>query len=429
MNAGPARAATIALELALHLQPSDRYDRSHIWKKSQSEDPMGRFADMAGSTWPLPRIQVASDDGASRPGEAVAPRNAPPATGVPGIPAEDRIVRPATPADHPAIIALMAKVSHLPADHPNLRPDHFHWKFTLPRGDHHEPRNWVVEQDGRIVGHFGLWPVWIRTLAGEVDCMHGLDWVASPDARGSGALAVEPAHRQRSARCIAGGSRDALRARPRMGFRYVQDLVHFARPVRPFRQARNRVERFPLLRLPFTLWWRYWPPARHRGWEASAITPEALPESLYPTPSEGMGVFRRSADLFRYLLACPIAPVTLYRARGPDAEGYFCIARAPGVARIIDAWTPSASADHWAALYECAWRTAAADPEVCEVVTLVGITRAQEGLRRAGFRARESIEFCVSGRIAPLADCSEFHFQWIDNDKSVWHRGIYSYYT
>lgn len=333
-------------------------------------------------------------------------------------------MRPSTEADHPAINALMCEVFGIPRDYTSIRADQLRWKYAAPRADFAGERAWIAEQGGAIVAHFGLWPLWIRTPEREIAALHGFDWTARPDAAGAGALLLKKAMQRRGAACAAGGSDDARPMFPALGFRTVQALWHWVRPVRPFKQALNRREWDAPLRLPRSLYWRYWPPVVASDWRAQSIAPEAMPDTLWPRPEPGLTVFRRNAALFRYLAACPTTPMRLYHATGARAEGYFCLARVPGVARIVDAWTASPAIEDWASLYACAFHAAAADPDVCEVVTLAGIARAQAALGRVGFRQRHPIELRVAG---PVDAHGELHFQWIDNDKGFWHRGRFEY--
>ena len=341
-------------------------------------------------------------------------------------------LRTSTEADHPAIASLMSSVFGTGHDHPTVRPDHFRWKYLVPRSDYAAERAWIVEQDGEIVAHIGVWPLWIRTLDGpdvhEIPALHGFDWTAKADVAGAGALVLKKAIKVRGAACVAGGSDGARPMFQPLGFRTTQVLTHWARPTRPLKQAINRRER-EVVFLPRNLFWRYWPPLKVADWRVEQVAPEAMPEALWPRPEPGLAVFRRSAALFRYLADCPITPVRLYRSKGPEAEGYFCLSRVPGVAKIIDAWTPSTSIDDWAALYASAYREAMTDPEVCEVSTLAGIARANEALRRIGFRRCGDIDFRLAERAGVIQAGREYHFQWVDNDKGIWHRNRRDYRT
>jgi len=317
----------------------------------------------------------------------------------------------------------------LPADHPTVRPDAFHWKYATTRDDCPDPRGWVVEDDGEIVAHMGSWPHWIMTPDDDVPSLHGLDWAAKPGARGAGPLVCRTPVDQRGAACISGGSDDADRVLATIGFTKVATLQYWARPARPFRQMRNRVERYAPLRLPRSLWWRYWPPMPATDWQVHAVSPDELSARLWPLPERDVVLFRRSAAFYRWLVQCPTTPVRLYRATGRNAQGYFAISRPPGVARIVDAWTHSRAVEDWMQLLSSAWETALDDPDVCEVSTLTGLERVREALDRLGFRHRETIPLRLTGAAMPLAASREFGFQWVDGDKCIWQNGQYGYHT
>lgn len=207
-------------------------------------------------------------------------------------------------------------------------------------------------------------------------------------------------------------------------------MTLWARPARPLKQALTHQQRDAWLaaRWVRNSYWRYWPPLGP-GWRVEEVVPEEVPEALWPRPEPHLAVFRRSSALFRYLAGCGSARIRLYRAAGTRTEGYFCLSRVPGVAKIIDAWTPSPAIEDWAALYASAFREALADPEVCEVVTLAGIARATLALYRTGFRSRGVMNLRLAEKVGIIQPGWEFHFQMVDNDSGFRHIGRPEYVT
>jgi len=343
-------------------------------------------------------------------------------------------VRPSTEADHVAIVSFLCDIFGESEGESeafsSVQADQVQWKFSVPRGDYKGDRSWVIEHNGELIAHGGVWPLWILTVEGETAGLHVIDWAGKPGAAGAGAFLMRQLGRLGTFTCAAGGSKDAEKILPLLGFRVAHQLTLWARPARPLKQALTHQQRDARLpaRWARNTYWRYWPPLGP-SWQVEEVVPEEFPEALWPHPEPYLAVFRRSSALFRYLAGCRSARIRLYRAVGRRTEGYFCLSRVPGVAKIIDAWTPSAAVEDWVALYASAFRKALADPEVCEVVTLAGIARANQALHRTGFRPRDVMSLMLNGKSRLIQPGREFHFQMVDNDKGFRHIGRADYVT
>jgi hypothetical protein len=337
-------------------------------------------------------------------------------------------LRPYEVGEDSKVSALLCEVFGSSRDFPSVRSDQIHWKYHVPRRDYLAARGWIIERDGEIVAHCGVWPVWLRTVDGEVSGLHAFDWAAKAGVAGVGATIFKQLNKSGELACAVGGSDDALKILPVLGFRSAQPLTYWARPARPMRQSMSESchnARW-LARWARRWYWRYWPPIK-ADWRVETIAPDQVPEELWPHPEPNLAVFRRSAELFRYLAGCPTAQICLYRAVGPNSAGYFCLCLVPGVARIIDLWTPSTAVEDWAALYASAYCQAITFPDVNEVVTLAGILRANQALRKIGFRARGMVDLTLAGKAGLIQPGREIHFQWADNDKGFWHMGVPAY--
>src|ERR1700691_5918774 len=94
--------------------------------------------------------------------------------------------RPTTIADEERLIEFLTRAFATDRKANFLNPAMLRWKYWDPRGDFAEPRSFVMERDGQIVAHVGLWPVTVRTGARVEHGIHAMDWAAAPQAPGAG---------------------------------------------------------------------------------------------------------------------------------------------------------------------------------------------------------------------------------------------------
>jgi hypothetical protein len=208
---------------------------------------------------------------------------------------------------------------------------------------------------------------------------------------------------------------------PVAGFRPHGELCWFARPVRPLAQALTTTRKS--LKLPARLlrntFWRLSPPlSAPRGWSASRIAPERIPEDLWPRPSAAIAVTARDAAFYRYVLDAPSARHVLFGLeQHGQVTGYFCLAFARHVARIADLWLPSAKIEDWCAGYRTAAMIAARDRDVCEVTAWASTRTAKAALDAAGFRLRDRSAVSVFGDVT-LLEGRSLQVQMVDCDAS-----------
>ena len=111
--------------------------------------------------------------------------------------------------------------------------------------------------------------------------------------------------------------------------------------------------------------------------------------SLAASALPATAVTARDAGLYQYFVDAPTARHMLFGVRKRGAlVGYFCLSRAPHVARIADLWLPSTSADDWIAAFRTAAAVAAGDADVYEVTAWATTALTAGALARAGFRLR-----------------------------------------
>jgi hypothetical protein len=340
--------------------------------------------------------------------------------------------RPAVPRELPALSAFLARRFDLPADAPLIAERHMAWKYWSARNDWPGPRSFTARHAGRIVAHAALWPLRIRVDGEILRAVHLIDWAASPEYSGAG-IWLERQIRATVPLMIATGGRDITkRILPVIGFRPHSELSVFARPVRPLGQAITTPEkdwRVPARLVRNTMW--RWSESRSspRGWSAAPIMPEALPDYLWPRPSQSVAVAARDAGLYRYFVDSPSTDHRMFGLeRGGELAGYCCVSFVGHLARIADLWLPSNRIDDWAAGFRTATAVAAREPSVYEVSAWASTTLGRAALTQAGFRERDRSSISLSGDTR-LLQGRELHVQMIDCDASFLTDDAGSYLT
>jgi hypothetical protein len=80
-----------------------------------------------------------------------------------------RSVRPSTPADAPAIVALLTEAGL----QPSVDPQHLHWKYWQPRADWPGPRSYVLTSDSELIAHGAIIPgtcTWGARAGSSAEC-------------------------------------------------------------------------------------------------------------------------------------------------------------------------------------------------------------------------------------------------------------------
>jgi hypothetical protein len=326
-----------------------------------------------------------------------------------------------TPADAPVIARFLSQVFQLPPAAPLVDARHMFWKYWAPRPDWTGSRSFIARHGDIIAAHAAAWPVRIRAGGQVVSAAHLIDWAADPSCPGAGVWLLRQLRARTPGLIATGGSDITRKILPIVGFERHGELHWFARPLRPVRLAlttRARGWRLPP-RLARNLLWRQWPPLRlPRHWSASPLEPEELPDRLWPAASATTAVTLRDARFYRYFVDATAARHRLFGiARDGRLRGYFCLAFAPGVARVADLWIQSDDVADWRRAFQTAASTAAADARVYEVTACAATPVARQALEDAGFHWRESVEVSTTLAARP-ADTLALHVQMLDSDAS-----------
>jgi hypothetical protein len=337
-----------------------------------------------------------------------------------------------TPDESAALSDFLTRKLRLHAGASLVAEKHMTWKYWSHRADWAGSRSFTARHAEAIVAHAAAWPVRVRIPGQVVSAAHLIDWAADPEYPGAGIWLLRQIGARVRLMIATGGSETTRRILPVIGFRPHGALDWFARPVRPLGQALTSAERSwrrPARLLRNTLWRLSPPLSLPRGWSASPLAPEEVPESLWPQPSPATAVIARDTGFYRYLVDSPCARHVLFGLeRGRELVGYFCLAFAPHVARIADLWLPSTEVDDWCNGFRTAAFLAARDKDVYEVSAWASTHLAKEGLAGAGFRLRERSAVSLLGD-ATILEGRELHVQMLDCDASFLSGETVSYLT
>jgi hypothetical protein len=303
----------------------------------------------------------------------------------------------ADPALRPSLIAFLLSAFGLTPEAPFVQPALLHWKYDDPRPDFSGPRSFVWKDRDAIVAHAGMCPVTYLLPSGEVTGSYLIDWAAGRTSAGAGVALLRSLARECDALFAVGGSSDTRSILPKLGYRHIGDLHMYARVLRPWHHLRT--DPFPRgwkapFRLARNILWSQTPsPAPPPPWTAKPILAfDATAQPLFdgrarwPFPCT-----RRTPELMNYFLRCPAAKLSAALIfHGDTPRGWYVIARVAGQSRVADIWVDSDSTADWTAAYSLALRSAANDPEACELVASASVSPAMAAATRAGFRFRHA---------------------------------------
>jgi hypothetical protein len=162
-----------------------------------------------------------------------------------------------------------------------------------------------------------------------------IDWAARRGGDGAGVALMKYIGQQTGALLAIGGSTETLRILPHIRFRPAGAASGYVRTLHPLRRLHGSAN--PAWKLPFrfarSVAWTLTAPSAHRcEWQARRLELEDVGNiaSAVPAPTRGMAVTGRSVDLFRYMLSCPIVPMSLYAVeRLATSEATSCSPQRP----------------------------------------------------------------------------------------------------
>ena len=307
-----------------------------------------------------------------------------------------------------------------------------HWKYFEPYPGWEGARSYVVDQADAIVAHASLWPTVFTCSIDAVRCGHILDWAGSRSAPGAGTAIYQHLMGLGDAAFVVGGSDQAKRLLPRMGFRLYGQQAFYARVVRPWKQFQSRPRSSlarELARLARNTIWSIgnvrWP----QGW---TVTPPAkAPDDIDSTwQPQSFCRGRRSSALVNYLLGCPVAVNQLHQIRHNGRNmGYFMLNSFGGQCRIVDLFLESEDRQAWQAAYQVAFLTAARIPGTCEVSAVASLPWLGSILAGLGFKLRQEKPIFLHDPKKRCAGLPPFLIQMVDSDAFFLHSPFYPFLT
>lgn len=305
---------------------------------------------------------------------------------------------PTAKEDLPELTEFLLGVFHAAPGAPFVAPAMLEWKYFTPRPDWNGSRSYVMRSEGRIVAHGCVVPVTYRlpaAPAGSAPAVSGMriiDWAGGRQLPAAGVRVMRALAALSDTVVAVGGSADALRVFPKMGFQHCGDVHVFARVVRPWRQFRSdpypREWKAPLRLGRSTLLSMRNLPAAPAGWRCDRVP--AFDSSVCTALQFDAPDFtsvERTPALLNYMLACPGAAFSGFLLRERDrVRGYFLLCHVAGQTRIVDIHIDSAAVSDWRAAFSLATRQAADDPATCEILAVSAIPQGIAALQNCGYR-------------------------------------------
>ena len=310
-----------------------------------------------------------------------------------------------------------------PPGHRPFRMDALRWKAFDHHPEHPGARSFVVRFDTKIVAHGMLSPLRFRGTELDLSAQCLMDWAADRAAPGVGVIVYQHLAAFADVQIAIGGSDDARKMLPLLGFRPKQQLRSYRLITRAWKYhlgSGNKDWKTPL-RLG-----RDW--ARSRAVRLSGYSGCLEAKSIHrfeegssiPLPDPriaGCIVSARTTASLNYVLRCPIAVMQAFLImRSSDILGYFILARVGATCRIAELWVNSQSAQDWLHAVELATQTAAAHPDTGGVFTTVSAPLLQSALEQIGYRFVEEIPVFVKDRKRRMPHEQSILLSMLEND-------------
>ena len=270
-----------------------------------------------------------------------------------------------------------------------FRAEVLHWKYFSGHPAWNRARSFAIRKDGETVAHGGVWPVTLVTPEAEITAIHLIDWAANRSAVGAGVHLLRRMSQLGDVLLTIGGSDDTRAVLPKLGYKQCGELRRYARVIRPwlqfsttprkdFRSAvkliRNSARNLRAL------------PTSRKNAQVSRVSSFSgvLDDLTICRPSRSVVSSRTAAGL-DHLMTCPAGRFSGFLVTGEHFRGYFVLAEIGRQSRIIDIGTDATDPESWRTICVLAARTAAENPEICEIVAGWSNQQAQAPWLQMGF--------------------------------------------
>ena len=341
--------------------------------------------------------------------------------------------RPTTEEDLDGMLRLFTAAFHPPAGAQILDRSLLRWKYHTPLPAWEGSRSFVLERNGELVAHGGVWPFEFLGPGAPVRGVHVIDWAADASVPMGGISLMRRLVAQCGVAFSFGGSQMTREILPKIGFRPANQIRTYARPLRPFVQARtHQLMNYKLpARLARNLFWRMIPRlTQPAGWEAMRVAPDELDERILPVGRADRMLCRRTLPFFRYLSECPAVPFSWYAVtRMGQVRGYFCVTLVHRQARIADLWMTNPSIEEYRAAHTLALLVVLRDTAAVEIVATSCSPLCSQALSESGYRFLSSTPIMVNGTASQGLSSATFDFQMVDSDFAFLNEGRVNYVT
>jgi hypothetical protein len=342
-------------------------------------------------------------------------------------------LRPTTIEDLGRVRQFLQQAFDASPDAPFFEPSVMAWKYWDRRDDWEGPRAYVLERDGVISAHAGLYPLTFG--AGKVRGVHMIDWASAKESPGAGIALVQKLNAMFDFVYAIGGSDMTRKILPAFGFAEFASQWKGARPLRPFKQVLTHQYRNWKLapRLARNILWALQKAPdglEKEGWKAQEISPADVSSEFYSRSASEACFSPRSPSFFEYLLRCPVMPIRLYgiqNKRGP--QGHFAIGVLRGQARTAGVWLRNPDPDAWQAAFSLAQQAASRLEGACEIVAAGTQGSSEQAAARSGLRIVGHTPVFLLNKKGILDLPPDFQFQLSDDDGLFLDGGNSSYWT
>lgn len=341
-------------------------------------------------------------------------------------------LRPTSVEDLSNVRQFLQRTFNADHDAPFLDPSVLAWKYWDHRDDWEGPRAYVLERNGVIVAHAGIYPVSFG--AERIRGIQMIDWAAAKEYPGSGLTLVQKLADMFDFIYSIGGSEMTRKILPAFGFAEYTRQWNGARLLHPLKQIRTHQRRNWKLapRLVRNLVWtlRRSPRAgSDESWKSEEIGSSEVSEGFYSQSMCDAAFSPRPPAFFDYLLRCPAMQVRLYGIRHRlEPKGHFAVGVLRGQARIAGIWIRDPDPEGWRAAYSLAQQAAMRLEGAYEVVAAGTEGASEQGAVRSGLHIMRYAQVYLLNRKGKLRLPRDFQFQLCDDDAFFFDPGYASYW-